>query len=91
MAVPKQRHTKTRRNNRRMHLFIKDVVLAVCSKCGKKVRPHTICQYCGYYKNIEAVNVLEKLNKKEKKKREKEIAGREKEEKPLNMEELSKK
>lgn len=77
-----------------MHLFIKETVLAVCPKCGKKIRPHTICQYCGYYKGREVINVLEELTKKERKKREKEIATKEKEEKktkPLSMEELSKK
>jgi len=77
-----------------MHLFIEKAVLAVCSKCGKKVRPHTVCQHCGYYKGREVVNVLEKLTKKERKKREKEMASREKEEKagkPLSMEGLSKK
>jgi large subunit ribosomal protein L32 len=68
--------------------------LAVCPKCGKKARPHTVCVYCGYYKGKEVINVLEKLTKKEKKKRKKEITEHEKEEKkaaPLTMEELSKK
>jgi len=94
MAVPTQRHTKSRRNKRRMHLFIKEPVLTVCPKCGKKTRPHCVCLYCGYYKGREVINVLEKLTKKEKKKRQKEMAQKEKEEKkskPLDMVELSKK
>ena len=94
MAVPKQRHTKSRRNKRRLHIFLKKPLLVPCPKCGKPVVPHTICWNCGYYKGEEVVNVLEKLTKKEKKKREKEIARKEKEEKetkPLSMEELSKK
>ena len=77
-----------------MHLFIKEQVLAVCLKCGKPVLPHRVCLNCGYYKGVEVINVLEKLTKKEKKKREKEIAAKEKEEKgakPLSAEELSKK
>lgn len=94
MAVPKQRHTKSRRNKRRMHIFIKEPLLRVCSKCGKKIRPHKICPYCGFYKGREVIDIFKKLTKKEKKKREKEIALKEKEEKtkkPITMEELSKK
>ena len=77
-----------------MHLYIKGVVLAVCPKCGKKIRPYTVCQHCGYYKGREVIDVLKKLTKKEKKKREKEMTAKKKEEKkgkPLSMEELSKK
>jgi len=94
MAVPKQRHTKSRRNKRRMHIYTKTPVLTKCSKCGKLILPHTICWNCGHYKGREIINVLEKLTKKEKKKREKEMKAKEKEgkeAKPLTMEELSKK
>ena len=94
MAVPKQRHTKSRRNKRRSHLFIKEIIIGACPKCGKKVRSHTVCQHCGYYKGREMIDVLKKLTKKERKKREKEMETKEKEEKnvkPLSMEELSRK
>jgi len=96
MAVPKQKHTKSRRNKRRMHIFIKALALAVCPKCGKKVLPHTVCFNCGCYKGREVIDVLKKLNKKEKKQKEKELAEKEKEGKPvedksLSMEGLSKK
>ena len=53
-----------------------------------------ICQYCGYYRDREFINVLGKLTKKEKKLREKEMKNVEKDQKvgkPLTMEELSKK
>jgi len=97
MAVPKQRHTKSRRNKRRMHLFLKSPVFTSCSKCRKPVLPHTVCFNCGYYKGKEVVDVLKKLDKKEKKKREKEMKEKEKEEKreekekPLTWEGLSRK
>ena len=75
-----------------MHIFIKTPSLTKCPKCGKFVLPHTICWNCGFYKGKEVINVLAKLEKKEKKQREKEIKTQEKEEKKsLNMEELSKK
>lgn len=94
MAVPKQRHTKSRRNKRRMHLYLKTPALIACLKCGKPVLPHTLCQNCGYYKGREVIDVLKKLTKKERKQREKEMKAKEREEKkakPLSMEELSKK
>tara|TARA_Y100000310_G_scaffold297718_1_gene330985 strand:- start:285 stop:569 length:285 start_codon:yes stop_codon:yes gene_type:complete len=94
MAVPKQRHTKSRRDKRRMHLYIKEVVSGICSKCGKTIKPHTVCQSCGYYKGREMIDVLAKLTKKERKKKEKEMATQESEQKKdqsLSMEGLSKK
>lgn len=61
--------------------------------------PHRACPYCGFYQGREVVNVFAKLDKKEKKKREKEQAALEKEKireekrqaKVLSAEELSKK
>ncbi|MCK5044802.1 50S ribosomal protein L32 [Candidatus Parcubacteria bacterium] len=94
MAVPKQRHTKSRRNKRRMHLFIEPAALISCPKCGKPVLPHTACKNCGYYKSREIIDVMKKLNKKEKKLKEKEMANQEKEQeekKPLTAERLSQK
>lgn len=78
MAVPRGRHTKSRRNKSRMHLFLKEQVLVSCPKCGKPKKPHIICWNCGYYKEKEVINVLKKLDKKERKKREKELALKEK-------------
>ena len=94
MAVPKSRHSSSRRDRRRSHLGINPPELVSCSKCGKPRRPHRACPSCGFYRGREAVNVLEKLEKKERKKREKAIAAKEKEashQEALDMKELSKK
>jgi len=94
MAVPKQRHTKSKRDKRRGNIFLKGPQLSKCPKCGKFKIPYAICWNCGYYKTEEIIDVLAKLTKKEKKKREKEMKAKEREErakKPLTMEELSKK
>jgi large subunit ribosomal protein L32 len=93
MAVPKQRHTKSRRNKRRMHIFLDSPNLVECPKCGQAMLPHTVCPNCGYYKGREVINVLEKLDKKQRKQKEKEMKEKEKseKEKPLTIEELSKK
>jgi len=98
MAVPKQRHTKSRRNKRRMHLYIKESSLAVCPKCGQPVLLHTVCQNCGYYQGREMIDIMKKLTKKERKQKEKELAAKESAEKQeakkeggLSWEKLSKK
>jgi|SRR3989338_7498150 len=98
MAVPKQHRSKSRQGQRRMHIHIGSPTTVICSKCGQAVLAYTMCQNCGYYKEREMVNVLAKLDKKEKKKREREMQAKEKSEggkpdgdKPLTMEELSKK
>ncbi len=94
MAVPKKKHTKSRRNKRRLHIRLEKPSLTVCSKCGKKVLPHTVCPNCGYYKGQEALDVMKKLTKKERKAKEKEMKEKEGEEKKqgsMNWENLSKK
>lgn len=93
MAVPRHKHTRSSVGQRRMHIYINPAALATCKKCGKSIKPHTICNYCGHYKGREFINIFAKLDKKEKKRREKEIKATEKEqgtESPLNIEELSK-
>jgi large subunit ribosomal protein L32 len=93
-GVPKQKHTKSRRNKRRMHLYLKEAVFVLCPHCKSQKPSHQVCPNCGYYKGIEVVNVMAKLEKKERKRREKEISQAQKEQKeeqPATMEELSKK
>ena len=94
MAVPKQGHTRAKVGKSRMHKYIKPVHLNICPKCKKPVLSHTVCLNCGFYKGKEVINVLASLTKKEKKIKEREIkeAGKEsKDEKPMTMEEMSKK
>lgn len=94
MATPKQRHTKSRRNRRRSHHALKKQGISVCPKCSEPILSHQICQNCGVYAGREVVDVLAKLNKKERKKKEKEMAESKKEqapEKEMSMEDMSKK
>lgn len=73
MAVPKQRQNQSRRDKRRGNIFIKAPNLVSCPKCQKPVLPHSACGYCGFYKGREVIDVMTKLEKKEQKRRKKEI------------------
>jgi len=67
MSVPKQRHTKARRDRARKMLALKGKQLVECSNCKAKIQTHIACPKCGFYKGKEVVNTLKKLNKKTKK------------------------
>ena len=91
MPNPKQRHTKSRRNSRRAHINLKERVFGHCPKCAKPILPHTLCENCGTYKEREHIDVLAKLNKREKKQKAKELKEQEHETQDVaGMEELSK-
>jgi len=55
MAVPQNKITKSRRNQRRSH----DALVAgnpqECSNCGELKRPHHVCAACGHYSEREIV------------------------------------
>ena len=74
MAVPKNRHTKSRRNRRRAHIRLKPVATSLCEKCGVRKPPHILCEQCGTYKGREVIDVLKKLTKNARKKTEREEA-----------------
>ncbi len=81
MAEPKKRGTKSKRDKRRLHIFLKEPNLSKCPKCGVLRLSHSACLSCGYYKGRQVIDVFAKLDKKERKKREKEIQSKEEAEK----------
>ncbi len=92
MAVPKQRKTKGRRNQRRMHIHLENPPIVDCPQCKEKKIMHALCDSCGYYKGREVVDVLKKDKDKEKEVK-KQDEGKEKseKEKTLDAGSLSKK
>ncbi len=79
MGLPAKRITSTRRDRRRSHHALSATFAGVCAKCGTPALAHIMCSNCGFYKGKEVMNVLAKLDKKERKKKEKELARHEKE------------
>ena len=49
MPNPKRRHSNYRTRIRRSHLALKLAVPNHCPRCGAGVRPHRVCDNCGYY------------------------------------------
>lgn len=83
-GTPTRHHTKSRRNKGRAHFALKPVKTIACPKCHQQVRSHRVCNNCGFYKGREVVNVLAKLDKKERKQREKVLAELEAKQKLAN-------
>ncbi len=75
--VVRMRHTRSKTRMRRSHHALKARVFTKCSHCGREARPHTVCENCGYYKGRQVIDVLAKLSKKERKKKEKELHAHE--------------
>lgn len=57
MAVAQRRTSKSRRNMRRSHHALKVPTVTACPKCGKPLKPHTICKACGFYNGKKIINV----------------------------------
>lgn len=66
MSVPKKRRTKSSVGQRRSHHALKKITLNKCPKCGKSVKPHQACGFCGFYKGKEAVKIASKTKKDKK-------------------------
>lgn len=73
------RHTKGKRNRVRSHHALEPRRFSACAHCGKTVLPHTMCENCGWYGGRQVIDVLAKLDKKERKKRERELHQHEEE------------
>ena len=63
MSVPKKRKTSSSVRQGRSHLALKKTNLAKCPKCGRAIKPHTACSFCGYYKGKEVIKTKRKVKK----------------------------
>lgn len=50
MAVPKKKHSRARRDQRRAHHALRRPNLVECPNCGSQRMPHRVCPECGSYK-----------------------------------------
>lgn len=61
MAVPQNRVTRSRRNNRRSHDSLIGANPQECSNCGELKRPHHVCPACGHYGDREVVAMADEI------------------------------
>jgi large subunit ribosomal protein L32 len=90
--VVRMRHTKGHTGRRRSHHSLESKGFMKCPSCGASKERHRVCLSCGKYKEREVINVLAKIEKKEKKRKKLEKERQEeqtaaKEEKPAVEEE----
>ncbi|MEC7837788.1 MAG: 50S ribosomal protein L32 [Chloroflexota bacterium] len=48
-ALPKKKHTRARRGNKRSHKGLTKINGYMCSECGEPRIPHAVCKSCGEY------------------------------------------
>ena len=57
MALPKRRHSRSRRDKRRTHWKLAAPSVSTCPQCGQKKLPHRVCSNCGHYGGKKVVEV----------------------------------
>jgi large subunit ribosomal protein L32 len=63
MAVPKKKTSKSKRNMRRAHDYVKAVNTHACSNCGSPVLAHNVCSFCNFYdgRNVAITKSMDKI------------------------------
>lgn len=49
MAVPKKKHSKSRKNKRRSTWKLTAPQYVTCTRCHMDRMPHHVCPHCGFY------------------------------------------
>ncbi len=63
MALPKRKHSKSRRDKSRTHWKLALPTLTRCLQCAQPIVPHHVCPRCGYYRGRQVMAVKEKQEK----------------------------
>ena len=75
VMVVRMRATRSHRNNRRSHFALAAPCVSRCVKCGKSRLSHTACPYCGTYRGRVLLDLQARIDRKLKKRAEKEKTG----------------
>lgn len=57
MGVPKRKTSKMRLRTRKAANRWQAPQLSTCAQCGSRVRGHTACPSCGYYKGRQVLTI----------------------------------
>jgi len=72
-GVPVKHRSKSKVRQRRSLLKLEKKILRPCQNCNFLKPANAVCINCGFYRGKPVFDVLKKLNKKERKKKEKEL------------------
>jgi large subunit ribosomal protein L32 len=72
--VVRMRHTKSHTANRRSHHALKSSSFVKCTNCEAPKKKHTVCKGCGFYRGRLVLDLVKKVEKKQKKAKAKESA-----------------
>ncbi|MFN3820999.1 MAG: 50S ribosomal protein L32 [bacterium] len=59
MGIAQGVTTRSRRDKRRSHHFLKPVNLVECPQCHQMRLPHSACPHCGFYKGRKVLAIKE--------------------------------
>jgi large subunit ribosomal protein L32 len=59
-ALPKYKRSKSKQGRKRAHHFLTPTQLVRCSNCDEMRLPHTVCPNCGYYKDVQVIEIQRK-------------------------------
>jgi large subunit ribosomal protein L32 len=62
--VQMKRHTSSAQGKSRSKLALKASAITKCPQCGKAVKPHHACSFCGYYRGKKILKVSDKKKSK---------------------------
>ncbi len=74
--VVRMRHTKSHTKNRRSHHALVSTSFTKCTNCTALKRRHTVCPTCGYYRGKKVLDLVKKVEKKQKKAKAKTAAAK---------------
>jgi large subunit ribosomal protein L32 len=57
MPNPKRRTSKSKKRSRRSLNPLYADQLVRCSHCSRNIRPHAVCDHCGYYRGKQILHI----------------------------------
>ena len=64
MALPKRKHSKSRRDKSRTHWKLATPSIGACPQCARPALPHRVCPHCGTYRGRQVLTIAEPKDKK---------------------------
>ena len=65
--VVRMRHTKSHTANRRSHHALENKNFIKCENCKELKKGHTVCHLCGFYRGMKVLDLIKKIERKQKK------------------------